>query len=107
MYSIKAISEKGKEKPTKTVEDLIHKTFRKNSKNKNIIKLLKNLYDENLAGFNKFFKKNSNNLTFLQKNILEIILGIISNYKKRGDSANAIDLYNNYFKEAYPKANPR
>ncbi|MBQ6143772.1 MAG: hypothetical protein IJI84_04765 [Clostridia bacterium] len=106
-HAIKNIAQTGKEKPVKTTEDLIHKTFRKDSKNKNTINILKNVYDESLTDFNKFFEKNLNTLTFPQKSILEIIIGIISNYKKRGNPANAIDLYNKYFKEAYPGANPR
>lgn len=106
-HAIKNIAQTGKEKPVETTEDLIHKTFRKNSKNKNIIDLLKNVYDENLLGFSNFLKENLKILTLPQKSVLEIILGVISNYKKTDNSSSAIDLYNKYFKEAYPRANPR
>lgn len=106
-HAIKNIAQTGKEKPVKTTEDLIHKTFRKNSKNETLISLLKDVYDECLTNFNSFFETNKDNLTPTQKGVLEIILMIIFHYKKTGDSFNAIDLYNKYFKEAYPGANPR
>lgn len=106
--AIKNLAQNGKEKPTNTDnEDFIHKTFRKNSKDKALISLLKDVYDECLTNFNSFFEKNKDNLTPTQKGVLEILLMIISHYKKTGDSFNAIDLYEKYFKEAYPGANPR
>ena len=107
-HAIKDLAQKGKEKPINTDdEDFIHKTFRKNSKDKSLINLLKDVYDEYLNSLNSFFEKNKDNLTPTQKGVIEILLMIINYYKKAKISSNAIDLYQKYFKEAYPTANPR
>ena len=107
-HAIKDLAQKGKEKPiNNNSEDFIHKTFRKNSKDKALISLLKDVYDEYLTSFNSFFEKNQDNLTLTQKGVMEIISMIITHYKKTGTPSSAIDLYEKYFKEAYPKANPR
>ena len=105
-HAIEALAKKGKEKPTDITEDLIHKIIRKNPNDEDIEEL-KYIYDEHLLNFTGTYKNNSNNLTPLQKNIIIILLGIISRYKKRNITNNPIDLYNNYFKETYTTTNPR
>ena len=106
-HAIASLAKKGKEKSINNAEDLIHKIIRKNLNDKNVLKALKNMYDEHLLSFKSFYENNSDNLTPLQRNIMTILVGSIFLYKIRNITKDPIDLYNNYFKEAYPTATPR
>ena len=106
-HAIASLAKKGKEKSINNAEDLIHKIIRKNPNDEDVLKALKNMYDEHLLSFNSFYKNNLDNLTPLQKNIMTILVGSIFLYKIRNTTKGPIDLYNNYFKEAHPTATLR